>query len=260
MKTADTKTEELLMDNITKDLQLPKTSVHNIIQLLDEGNTVPFIARYRKEQSGEADEIQIRAVQEAWEYGKQLRERKQEVLRLINEQGKLTEELRESIESSVKLQEVEDLYRPYRQKRRTRATMAKEKGLEPLAEFIFGQPREADIEQEADRYVSEEHEVHTREDALQGALDIIAEWVSDDAEIRKRIRTMTFQQGSMASSKKSKAEDEQGIYEMYYEYEEPIRKVPSHRILAMNRGEKEGVLKISVETLEEPIFSFSRNM
>nr|WP_306899584.1 Tex family protein [Salibacterium salarium] len=244
------------MDNITKDLQLPKTSVHNIIQLLDEGNTVPFIARYRKEQSGEADEIQIRAVQEAWEYGKQLTERKQEVLRLINEQGKLTEELRESIESSVKLQEVEDLYRPYRQKRRTRATMAKEKGLEPLAEFIFGQPREADIEQEADRYVSEEHELHTREDVLQGALDIIAEWVSDDAEIRKRIRTMTFQQGSMASSKKSKAEDEQGIYEMYYEYEEPIRKVPSHRILAMNRGEKEGVLKISVETLEEPIFSF----
>ncbi|RSL29154.1 RNA-binding transcriptional accessory protein [Salibacterium salarium] len=256
MKTADQQTEDRLMDNITKDVGLSKTSVHNIIYLLDEGNTVPFIARYRKEQSGEADEIQIRAVQEAWEYGKQLGERKQEVLRLIDEQGKLTEDLRGSIEESVKLQEVEDLYRPYRQKRRTRATMAKEKGLEPLAEYIFSQPREGDVENEAQRYLSEEYELHTSDDTLQGALDIIAEWVSDDAEVRKKVRSMSFQQGSITSGKKAKAEDEQGIYEMYYEYEEPIRKVPSHRILAMNRGEKDGVLKVSLQTLEEPIYTF----
>ncbi|MFB4165185.1 Tex family protein [Alteribacillus sp. JSM 102045] len=250
------KNEEVLIGNITKDLSLKRTSVKNIIHLLEEGNTVPFIARYRKEQSGGADEVQIRAVQESWEYGNQLNERKQEVLRLIDEQGKLSDELGQSIQSANKLQEVEDLYRPYRQKRRTRATAAKEKGLEPLASFIISQPREGDIEKEAGNYISEEKEVETKDQALQGALDIIAEWVSDDPEVRKRIRTMTFQQGYISSAKKKNQEDPQGIYEMYYEYDEPLKNIPSHRVLAMNRGEKEGILKISIKTKEEAVYSF----
>lgn len=249
-------TEEALLEKITEDLPLQKSAVQRIIRLLEEGNTVPFIARYRKEQSGGADEIQIRTVQESWEYGKQLNERKQEVLRLIEEQGKLTPELQKSINASVKLQEVEDLYRPYRQKRRTRATKAKEKGLEPLAEYIFSQPREGNIRAEASRYLTEEKEVFSEDDALQGALDIIAEWVSDDAKVRTEIRNVTYRQGSIASSKKTKAADDQGIYEMYYDYDEPIRKIPAHRVLAMNRGEKEEVLKISLEMAEEPVFAF----
>ncbi|MGY4691202.1 Tex family protein [Salibacterium sp. K-3] len=254
--TMSEKTQQVLLDHITKDVKLNKNAVQHIIQLLEEGNTVPFIARYRKEQSGGADEIQIRDVQEAWQYGKQLNDRKQEVLRLIQEQGKLTEELQRSIEAAVKLQEVEDLYRPYRQKRRTRAVKAKEKGLEPLAEYIYSQPREGDIEAEASRFVSEEQEVPSADEALQGARDIIAEWVSDQAEVRSKIRDLTSRQGRITASKKSKAEDSQGIYEMYYEYEEPVRHVPSHRVLAMNRGEKEDVLKVSLEMAEEPVLSF----
>ncbi|SDI22022.1 Tex family protein [Alteribacillus bidgolensis] len=250
------KNEEVLIENITKDLKLKTRSVKNIIHLLEEGNTVPFIARYRKEQSGGADEVQIRAVQESWEYGKQLNVRKQEVLRLIDEQGKLTEALALSIESANKLQEVEDLYRPYRQKRRTRATTAKEKGLGPLASHIFSQPREGDIEAEANSYVSEEKEVETRDQALQGAMDIIAEWIADDPDVRKKIRTMTFQNGYIISAKKKNQVDAQDIYEMYYEFEEPLKNIPSHRVLAMNRGEKEGILKISIQTKEDPIHSF----
>ncbi|SDH80805.1 uncharacterized protein SAMN05192534_11215 [Alteribacillus persepolensis] len=252
----DDQAKQQLLGMITKQLSLSASSVKNIIQLLEDGNTVPFIARYRKEQSGGADEVQIRNVHEQWEYGKQLYGRKQEVLRLIDEQGKLTKELRQSIESAEKLQEVEDLYRPYRQKRRTRATKAKEKGLEPLAALIFSQPRKADIEEEAKQYVSEEKEVETKEKALEGALDIIAEWVSDDADVRKRIRKMTFQQGLMLSQKKKDKADDQGIYEMYYEYEEPLRSIPSHRVLAMNRGEKEDILRISIQMNEEAIHSF----
>ncbi len=256
MGVATEKTEDILIDAITKETQLHTTAVKNIIQMLDEGNTVPFIARYRKENSGGADEVQIRAVQESWEYGKQLSARKQEVLRLIDEQGKLTEELTASITRAVKLQEVEDLYRPYRKKRRTRATIAKEKGLEQLADFISSQPREGDIKEAASAYVSEEKDVESSEQAVEGALDIIAEQMADDPEVRKKVRQLTAQHGLIAASKKKNAEDAQGIFEMYYEYEEPVRSVPSHRVLAMNRGEKEAVLKISIQMKEELIFSF----
>ncbi|SFL50592.1 Tex family protein [Salibacterium qingdaonense] len=254
--TMSEETQNVLLEHITNDVKLRRDAVQNIIELLEEGNTVPFIARYRKEQSGGADEIQIRDVQGAWQYGRQLSDRKQEVLRLIDEQGKLTEDLQNAIEASAKLQEVEDLYRPYRQKRRTRAVKAKEKGLEPLAEYIFSQPREGDITVEAAAFISPEQEVPSAEEALQGARDIIAEWISDDAEVRKKIRELTSRQGRIAAVKKAKAEDEQGTYEMYYEYEEPIRKVPSHRVLAMNRGEKEDILKVSLQMTEDPVFSF----
>ncbi|MFB5663937.1 Tex family protein [Alteribacillus sp. HJP-4] len=248
--------KETLVKHITTQLSMKQKWVENIIDLLEEGNTVPFIARYRKEQTGSADEIQIRDVQDAWKYGQQLNERKQEVLRLINEQNKLTEDLQKEIEAADKLQKVEDLYRPYKQKRRTRATVAKEKGLEPLAEWIFSQPREGSLQEKGEEFISEENEVTSVEDALNGASDIMAEWISDDPEIRAHLRTHTMKNAYIVSSEKKKENDEQGVYEMYYEYEEPVRKVPAHRVLAMNRGEKEDVLKVSLRISEGPVFNY----
>ncbi|SFE78787.1 Tex family protein [Alteribacillus iranensis] len=256
MDTLEIQSDHTLISKISKESNVGKNHVKNIIEMLEDGNTVPFIARYRKENSGGADEVQIRTVQEAYEYGKQLNQRKQEVFRLIEEQGKLTKELSVSIKNATKLQEVEDLYRPYRQKRRTRATKAKEKGLEPLAEFIFSQPIEANIGAEAKKYINEDQEVASEDDAIQGALDIIAEQIADEPTIRQNIRTMTYQSGAITSMAKKDAEDPQQVYEMYYEYEEALRQIPSHRVLAMNRGEKENVLKISIETKEDKIHSF----
>lgn len=233
-----------MVEEIAKQLAIPVKKIKSAVELLDEGNTIPFIARYRKEMTGELDEVQLRSIEEKLQYLRNLQARKEEVLRLIEEQGKLTDELAAAITASAKLQEVEDLYRPYRQKRKTRASVAKEKGLEPLALWLLEQ-KGTDLLGEAARYVNEEKGVATAEDALAGAKDIIAEQLADDAKIRTWIRTFTFSQGIMRTV--AKDAEAESVYEMYYDYQEPIAKLPPHRILAINRGEREELLKVSLE-------------
>lgn len=194
------------------------------------------------------DEVQIQTISERWQYIQNLNQRKEEVIRLIAEQDKLTDDVKRKIEQSVKLQEVEDLYRPYKQKRKTKATVAKSKGLEPLADYILTLPQDNRLAETADQYISEEKEVFTREEAIEGAKHIIAEQISDEPSFRKWIRQETFKRGTIKSTAgKSADTDEKNVYEMYYEYEEPIAKVVPHRVLAMNRGEKEDILKVSIE-------------
>ncbi|TYS09678.1 RNA-binding transcriptional accessory protein [Bacillus subtilis] len=241
-------TSALLKQQIAKEIGLSQKHVESVIRLLEDGNTVPFIARYRKEQTGSMDEVQIQTISERWQYIQNLNQRKEEVIRLIAEQDKLTDDLKRKIEQSVKLQEVEDLYRPYKQKRKTKATVAKSKGLEPLADYILTLPQDNRLAETADQYISEEKEVFTREEAIEGAKHIIAEQISDEPSFRKWIRQETFKKGTMKSAAgKSADTDEKNVYEMYYEYEEPILKVVPHRVLAMNRGEKEDILKVSIE-------------
>jgi len=242
----NTDIQQTTIEQIGKELQLASKSIKNVIDLLNDGNTVPFIARYRKELTGGIDEVQIRDIAEKWQYAMNLYERKQEVLRLIGEQGKLTDDLKASIDNAIKLQEIEDLYRPYKQKRRTKATIAKEKGLEPLADWLFNLPNAPHPEQEAVKYLNEDKEVVTVEEALHGAQDIIAERISDDAGIRKMIRELAHREAKISAKVKSTENDEKAVYEMYYEYEEPLKKVVPHRILAMNRGEKEDVIRVSI--------------
>ncbi|RNB83543.1 Tex family protein [Brevibacillus panacihumi] len=237
----------LLIQTIARDTGVKPHQAERTIALLDEGNTVPFIARYRKEMTGQLDETQIRAIEERLRYLRNLSVRKEEVLRLIEEQGKLTDELKAAIERAVKLQEVEDLYRPYKQKRRTRATMAKEKGLEPLAQYLLALPKSGEPEREASRYIDPEKGVQSAEDALQGAMDIVAEHIADDPDIRQWIRKQTLQKGQLLSEQKAEEADEKNVYQMYYSYSEPVKKVVPHRVLAINRGESEGVLKVTVE-------------
>ncbi|GIN69254.1 MULTISPECIES: Tex family protein [Bacillus] len=237
----------LIVKQVAKETGLTAKHVGNVIQLLEDGNTVPFIARYRKEQTGSMDEVQIQTISERWGYIQHLNQRKEEVIRLIGEQDKLTDELKRKIEKAEKLQEVEDLYRPYKQKRKTKATIAKSRGLEPLADFIIALPQNKDILAEARQYINEEKEVFTAEEALEGAKNILAERISDEPEYRRWIRQETFKKGTLKSAVKDEEADEKKIYEMYYEYEEPIQKVVPHRVLAVNRGEKEGILKVSVE-------------
>lgn len=240
---------------VAKEVEIKETTVHKVIELLNEGNTVPFIARYRKEMTGGLDEVQIKNIQDTWQYAVQLSDRKEEVIRLIDEQGKLTEELRTAIDQATQLQRIEDLYRPYRQKRRTRATIAKEKGLEPLALEIYAQ-KEIDLATEAQAYLSEEHELHTEEDVRAGVNDIIAEWISDEPAFRTYIRDLTFKQGSLETMVKKKENDEKGIFHMYYEYTEPIRSMAEHRVLAVNRGEKEDVLRVRLLAPAEKIIAY----
>ncbi|PJH92496.1 Tex family protein [Bacillus sp. SN1] len=241
-------TSALLKQQIAKEIGLSQKHVESVIRLLEDGNTVPFIARYRKEQTGSMDEVQIQTISERWQYIQNLNQRKEEVIRLIAEQDKLTDDLKRKIEQSVKLQEVEDLYRPYKQKRKTKATVAKSKGLEPLADYILTLPQDDRLAEIADQYISEEKEVFTREEAIEGAKHIIAEQISDEPNFRKWIRQETFKKGTIKSAAgKSADTDEKNVYEMYYEYEEPIAKVVPHRVLAMNRGEKEDILKITIE-------------
>ncbi|WP_396349995.1 Tex family protein [Bacillus infantis] len=230
---------------VSAELKINSKQVKSVISLLEDGNTVPFIARYRKEQSGALDEVQIRDIMERWQYIQNLEQRKEEVLRTIEEQGKLTPELAAQIGKAVKLQEVEDLYRPYKQKRRTKATQAKEKGLEPFAEWMLAFTKEP-VEEKAAAFISEEKGVNTAEEAIAGARDIIAEMVSDDPESRKWIRRETFKSGKIETSVKDADNDEKKVYEMYYEYEEPISKIVPHRILAVNRGEKEDILRTAI--------------
>ncbi|UZJ78783.1 Tex family protein [Fictibacillus sp. KU28468] len=246
------KTDNGYLD-IAKELGVKQKQVVNVIDLLKNGNTVPFIARYRKELTGGLDEVQIKEIMDRWHYSENLKERKEEVLRLIGEQGKLTDELAVAISKAKKLQVIEDLYRPYKQKRRTRATAAKEKGLEPFADWMMSQPAQGDVLQKASEFLSEEKEVHTVEDAVAGAQDIIAEQLSDDASIRTWIRDLTYKEGKLQTSLKKNGEDEKKVYEMYYEYTEPVQKIVPHRILAVNRGEKEDVLKVDIEAPSEKI-------
>lgn len=248
--------DELLIKQLAAELKLSKKQIHSVIGLLKEGNTVPFIARYRKEMTGALDEVQIKAIMDNWQYLQNLEQRKVDVIRLIDEQGKLTEELRQEITKADKLQIVEDLYRPYKQKRRTRATAAKEKGLEPLANWLLSFPATKSVEEEAAQYVSAEKEVLTVEDAIKGAQDIIAEVVSDDANIRQWVRKETFQAGTITSLVKNAEIDEKGVFEMYYEYEEPIKRIVPHRTLALNRGEKEDILRVSIKVNTDKILQY----
>ena len=247
--------DEQLLKKIAAELAISYKQVKSVISLLDEGNTVPFIARYRKEMTGALDEVQIRNILERWQYIQNLEHRKEEVIRIIAEQGKLTDELNQAITKAEKLQEVEDLYRPYKQKRRTKATIAKEKGLEPFAEWLLTFSKES-VEEKAKQFISEEKEVLTVDDAIAGAKDIIAEWVSDDAESRKWIRKETFKSGAVISVVKDAEKDEKNVYEMYYEYEEPVNKIVPHRILALNRGEKEDILRVSLKMNADLILSY----
>ena len=245
-------TDPTLIDAISKELTIKRNFVNNVIQLIQEDNTIPFIARYRKEMTGGLDEVQINDIHEKWHYAVQLQKRKAEVIRIIEEQGKLTEDLSQAITQASKLQELEDLYRPYKQKRRTRATVAKEKGLQPLADWIMTFPFE-DPQLEAAKYISEENEIATVEEALQGAGDILAEMISDDADFRKWIREMTVDQGVLITEKKKDADDEKEVYAMYYAYQEKVSRIVPHRVLAINRGEKDDVLKVSIEAPDERI-------
>lgn len=254
--TQTLQTNDMMIKTIAQELTVKEKQVINVISLLDEGNTVPFIARYRKEITGSLDEVQIRDIQEKYQYMQNLESRKEEVIRLISEQGKLTDELHRDILKSTKLQQVEDLYRPYKQKRRTKATVAKEKGLEPLAEWLYTFPMNVNVEEFSGQFLSAEKEVTTVEEAVQGAKDIIAEWISDDANFRQWIRTETFKHGVIETIVKDEEKDEKKVYEMYYEYKEPIHKVVPHRVLAMNRGEKEGILRVAVETPLDRIITY----
>jgi len=247
--------QNLLLETVAREAKVNQKTVQTVIELLEEGNTVPFIARYRKEATGGMDEVQIKTIQDQWQYALHLMERKKEVLRLIEEQGKLTDELEQQINEATKLQRVEDLYRPFRQKRRTRAVIAKEKGLEPLAEKIWKQQSFA-LDEEAAKYFSEEHDLHTKEDVLSGVNDIIAEWISDEPSYREYIREETIKRGTLRSTLKQAEKDEKRVYEMYYDYQESVRSVVPHRVLAMNRGEKEEVLRITIEPPMEKIMNY----
>lgn len=250
-----TKLDNQIVQRVSKEVEISQKQVQNVIALVEDGNTVPFIARYRKEQTGALDEVQIRNILDSWNYLMNLEERKEEVLRLIEEQGKLTEELAAQIHQAKKLQQVEDLYRPFKQKRRTKATVAKEKGLEPLAQWLLSFPR-SDVKNEAQTYINEEAGVQSSEEAIQGALDIVAEQISDEASYRQWIRTTTVKDGIIVTSVKDPEKDEKNIYEMYYEYTEAVKRIVPHRILAMNRGEKDGILKVSIDAPTDRILSY----
>ena len=230
---------------IAQELDKRPEHVENVARLLDEGNTIPFIARYRKELHGAMDDTSLRTLEERLQYLRGLRERREAVKSAISEQGKLTEELASAIDAAKTLAEVEDLYRPYKQKRRTRATMAREKGLEPLAELLFAQgPDCPDPLEEAGKYVDPEKGVETAEEALAGASDIVAEQISDDAELRKRLRLLLEKNGSLRSAAQT---EEDSVYRLYYDFSQALSKLQGHQILAVNRGEKEEVLKVSLE-------------
>ena len=239
---------------ITEELGVKKWQVDAAVRLIDEGNTIPFIARYRKEATGTLDDEQLRKLYERLNYLRGLEEKIEQVLSSIEEQGKLTPELKQQILAAETLVVVEDLYRPYRPKRRTRATIAKEKGLEPLAAAITWQKMAEPVEEAAKQYVSEEKGVATVEEAIAGARDIIAEFISDKANYRSFIRNVTMKKGSLVSQ--AKDPDQESVYEMYYDFEEPVSRLAGHRILAVNRGEKEKILTVKIQAPEEEILSY----
>ncbi|EGQ4003209.1 S1 RNA-binding domain-containing protein [Staphylococcus pseudintermedius] len=230
---------------IHNQYQYPVKQIEAVLKLLEEKNTVPFIARYRKEVTGGLDEVEIKQIADEYHYMEQLQKRKDEVIHSIEQQGLLTDELRRDIQQQTKLQRVEDLYRPYKQKKKTRATEAKRKGIEPLAEWIYRQKLDADLGEKAQTFLTDE--VTSVEEAIQGAQDIIAEKIADHPQYRKQILKLTQKEGLMTALKKKKAEDEKAVFEMYYDYQEPLRQVANHRILAMIRGENEKILQVKIE-------------
>ncbi|MFQ6843437.1 MAG: Tex family protein [Lachnospiraceae bacterium] len=243
-----------IIKTLAQELEIKEGQAEAAVQLIDDGNTIPFISRYRKEMTGSLNDEILRKLYERLNYLRSLEEKKAQVLATIEEQGKLTEELRAQIEAAQTLVTVEDLYRPYRPKRRTRATIAKEKGLEPLAQLILLQKTERSLEEEAQAYVSEEKGVSGAAEAVAGAQDIIAEQISDEANYRTRIRNMTMKEGMLTAS--AKDEKTQSVYETYYSYAEPLTKTAGHRILAINRGEKEKFLTVKIEAPEERILEY----
>lgn len=246
---------DFIQEQLKNEFNLREFQVKNTIELIDGGNTIPFIARYRKEATGELSDEVLRDFYDRLIYLRKREERKEEIIRLIDEQGKLTDELKTQIEKAETMTEVEDLYRPYKQKKRTRATIAKEKGLEPLAIIIKEQKNHSGDKLEiASQFVNEEKGVSSSEDAINGALDIIAEEISDNADFRKEIRKMTLDKGMLVST--ASKPEEKTVYEMYYDFSEPLSKIPSHRVLAINRGENEGVLKAKIDIEPEEIISF----
>ena len=245
---------EKIINKIAQELNIKNSQVENAVKLIDEGNTIPFIARYRKEATGGLSDEILRDLGDRLNYLRNLETRKQEVIKLIDEQGKLTDELTVAIASAETLAEVEDLYRPYKQKKKTRATVAKAKGLEPLADIIFAQEEKQDINEIATTFINEEKEVNSVEEAIQGALDIIAENISDNAKYRKYIKKVCYREGLIAT--KAAKPEENSNYEMYYDFTELVHKLPSHRILAINRGETEEFLKVSITKPEEKILYY----
>ncbi|KID49032.1 hypothetical protein C095_06255 [Fusobacterium necrophorum subsp. funduliforme B35] len=237
---------ENIFSKVAKEFSFRENQVESTVKLLDEGATVPFISRYRKEMTGNLDEVQITAILEKVQYLRNLEKRKEEVLRLIEEQGKLTEELVQAIGAAEKLQEVEDIYFPYRKKKKTKADIAIEKGLEALADFFLVAHNVEEIEGKAEEFLTEE--VPNIEEAIEGAKLIWAQRISEKAEYRERIREILLKYGQISSkeSRKAKELDEKGVYQDYYDYTEALAKIPSHRILAVNRGEKEGILSVSL--------------
>lgn len=246
---------ENIIEKLTLELGVKKSQVENTIKLIDDGNTIPFIARYRKEVTGNLDDEILRKLNDRLNYLKNLESRKEEVIRLIDELGELTEEIKNNILNSNILSEVEDIYRPYKPKKRTKATIAKEKGLEPLAKIILKQSvKTGDLKDIASEYISEEKGVLNIEDAISGACDIIAEEISDNADYRKNIRRISYKTGMITTT--ANKPDEKTVYDMYYNFSENVNKIPSHRILAINRGDKEEVLKVKFEVNEEEIFNY----
>ena len=243
-----------IKNQIATELNIKTTQVESVLTLLEEGNTIPFIARYRKEKTGSLDEEQIRKINEVYDYQVSLLKRKEDVIRLIDEKDLLTDELRDNIMKCQKLIEVEDLYRPFKEKKKTKATEAIKNGLEPLAKIIMSFPNNLDINQIAKKYLNEN--VKTEEEAIQGAKYIISEWISDNASYRKWIRNNMYHKGILTSKIKKNANDEQKTYEMYYDYKEQVKYIKPHRILAINRGEKENILTINIEIDENEIQNY----
>ncbi len=243
-----------IITTLANELNVKTWQIEATIRLIDEGNTIPFIARYRKEATGSLNDETLRLLDDRLAYLRNLDERKNQVIAAIEEQGKLTDELRKKIEESSTLVAVEDLYLPYRPKKRTRATIAKEKGLEPLADYIFAQERGCSVRTEAEKYINIDKEVVSAQDAITGAMDILAERISDNAAFRSYIRTFTFNNGKILSSAKDK--ETESVYEMYYEFEEAVKKIAGHRILAINRGEKEKFLSVKIDVSEDDIVSY----
>lgn len=245
-----------IVEIIAQELQIKQSQVESTIKLIDEGNTIPFIARYRKEATGGLSDELLRNLGERLTYLRNLESRKEEVIKSIDSQGKLTQEIIKDLENCITLAEVEDIYRPYKQKKRTRATIAKEKGLESLADAIIKQDESIDINKYAESYINKEKEVNSVEEAINGALDIIAENISDNPEYRKKIKRICYREGIINTKS---AKDEKSNYEMYYDFQEKVNRIPSHRILAINRGEKEEFLKVKIDKPEEKIVELIQN-
>lgn len=253
---AEEEAEKQVLQLLSKELtEYSNAQIKVVLDLLADGNTVPFIARYRKEVTGSLDEVAIQEIDERYQYLTNLEKRKTEILHSIEEQGKLTAKLKKDIQIATKLQQLEDLYLPYRKKRRTLAMIAKEKGLEPLANWIQTFPA-TDIETEAKKYINSDYELESVEDVLAGVHEILAESTSDNAKFRSWIRNYTLNQGVIESKTKDEAADEKGVFQIYYEFEEPLKKLASHQVLAINRGEKEGILTAKIQVEEEKIYEY----